>query len=316
MPYIFCYNLNEVSSNFQGFSMQNSRNQDQLCCLCGKEAQVTHECIRSGRDVYQYSCKACGKFGITWELLTPLDKDYSERKYLISGYTRNKSERHEEILLTTKNIDQIVQEVANLTLSDKKNNLLEVLYLRQEYDGAPLGIILSLDFPLSYAKNEKEFFVHLKFLREEGLLAPENTGNIAEIYLTDKGIESAEKIRSYKNITKIFPKEAPAQSLTLQAINDLTSNRASQSFSPQDIANLAQSCIDNFLTKETADYALLKIGINPASIPNSSHTLTYYVNMIQFLSSRGQLENWLTELAKEGLKFTQEWLEKLERVSK
>ncbi len=106
-------------------------------------------------------------------------------------------------------------------------------------------------------------------------------------------------------------------------ITKLTSERQenlliqkSQPFTSKIIADLAQSCIDNFLTRETAQFALHKIGINPALIQNSPDDRTYFSNIVQYLSSRGQVEAWLIELSKEGLKFAQEWLEKLERVSK
>ncbi len=75
----------------------------------------------------------------------------------------------------------------------------------------------------------------------------------------------------------------------------------------KEIAELAEDCISNFLTRETAHHALLKIGINPALIQDAPDERAYYTNIIQFLCSHGQLENWLTELSKEGLKFTQEW---------
>lgn len=88
------------------------------------------------------------------------------------------------------------------------------------------------------------------------------------------------------------------------------SNQASYSFTPQNIDNLAQSCIDNFLTRETAQHALRQININPALIQSSPDDRTYFTNIIEYLSSRGRLEAWLTALSKQGLIFTQEWLEK------
>lgn len=85
---------------------------------------------------------------------------------------------------------------------------------------------------------------------------------------------------------------------------------------PHETAQLAQLCINNFLTQSATQFALREININPASIPSAPDDRTYFTNTIEFLSSHRQLENWVRVLSKDGIKFAQEWLADDERLYK
>ncbi len=81
---------------------------------------------------------------------------------------------------------------------------------------------------------------------------------------------------------------------------------------PQEIAQMAEDCVKNFLPRTTAYHTLLKIGINHTLIQNASDDRTYYTNVIQYLLSRDELGNWLLELTAEKIVFAKGWFKKIQ----
>ena len=79
----------------------------------------------------------------------------------------------------------------------------------------------------------------------------------------------------------------------------------SENLSPKEVVQLAEQCVNNFLTRQNADMALMSININPAMISNSNQLQTYYINIIHFLCARGKLKNWLEALADNGIVFVE-----------
>lgn len=79
----------------------------------------------------------------------------------------------------------------------------------------------------------------------------------------------------------------------------------------KEIAQLADDCVSNHLTKEQVNFCLQKVNITPFEIPSSDVLKTYYVNVIQYLLQKDELENWLIELTAEKIVFSKEWLKKI-----
>lgn len=80
---------------------------------------------------------------------------------------------------------------------------------------------------------------------------------------------------------------------------------------PKEIAQFAEDCASNFLSRATAQHALLKIGINSSLIEDSPDDRAYYTNVIQYLLQRDEMENWFIELSKEKIVFIKQWLKKI-----
>ncbi len=85
---------------------------------------------------------------------------------------------------------------------------------------------------------------------------------------------------------------------------------------PQEIAQLAEDCINNHLTKDQVNFYVQKINRNPSEITDSNDLKAYYSNVIQYLLQRDELKNWLLELTAEKIVFAKEWLKKLSLLSK
>ncbi|WP_372365406.1 hypothetical protein [Candidatus Uabimicrobium sp. HlEnr_7] len=81
--------------------------------------------------------------------------------------------------------------------------------------------------------------------------------------------------------------------------------------SPQKVAELAEKCINNNLTRSQNDFFLNKVGINPLKIENSENEVSYLINVIKYLSSHGLFEKWLAILARDGFIFAKDELSKV-----
>ncbi|WP_372364504.1 hypothetical protein [Candidatus Uabimicrobium sp. HlEnr_7] len=77
---------------------------------------------------------------------------------------------------------------------------------------------------------------------------------------------------------------------------------------PEEIANLAEKCIDNYLTKNDVDFALMKININPQKIDSANNGLVYYQNVIKYLHKENKLHLWLQSLANSEIAFVRDYL--------
>ena len=79
----------------------------------------------------------------------------------------------------------------------------------------------------------------------------------------------------------------------------------------KDIVLLAEDLVKSYVDVSQVDFALMKIDVNPRSIAKSNSTVTYYVNVIQYLNARGKVKIWLQEFQKDGLVFAGPWVEEL-----
>ncbi len=82
-------------------------------------------------------------------------------------------------------------------------------------------------------------------------------------------------------------------------------------FTQKNIAQLVEHCINNNLTKKQAKFFLRKININPSDIEDSDDLKTYFINAIQYLLQRDELENWLKELDQRGMIFVNDYLKRI-----
>ncbi len=80
--------------------------------------------------------------------------------------------------------------------------------------------------------------------------------------------------------------------------------------SPQEIAELAEDCVSNNLTKDQVDFALKKANIVTGKIPSGTSNLDYYTKLIEYLDAHGELKDWLDKLGRDGVIFVKKWLDK------
>ncbi|WP_372370055.1 COR domain-containing protein [Candidatus Uabimicrobium sp. HlEnr_7] len=82
-------------------------------------------------------------------------------------------------------------------------------------------------------------------------------------------------------------------------------------FGPQKVAKLAQDCVENYLTKDKANLALMMTGTNSENIDSSEDLQVYFTNIIKHVYSTGVLKNWLIALSAAKFQFVEDWLTEL-----
>jgi hypothetical protein len=139
----------------------------QQCVVCGSPIPLTYTDDRIG---YRYSCDVCGKISISaeaaWDIHATLPKD----AYLISGFTRERTERGlPPIDILTSNLGELVKG-ANIPsdISQKLDRILLYLEKSSAFPGHAVQINRHTLYPIAYAKNQEEFEFLLTQLRVLG----------------------------------------------------------------------------------------------------------------------------------------------------
>jgi len=140
------------------------------CPLCKREAAIDPN--RRG-DAETFNCPRCGKFTIGGSLLSVLSHD-QESHFLLSGVTRNATERGEELPVLTMSYKQVIEQIPHKTLEQKLNRLLEAIRKRTEFHGHSTSINPDIDYPLAYCCNEAELTFCLKTLADTGSIKYEH----------------------------------------------------------------------------------------------------------------------------------------------
>ncbi len=158
----------------------------ETCPICDSRIRQTHS---TDRDIYIYECPVCGRVNITAEAISALSSAAKGRKYLISGYTRERTERGlKPIDILSSNITDILSGI-NIpnTVSEKLDRLLISLEHKSEYAGYPIQIDSNNMYSIGYAKNKSEFDFLLDQLRSLGYIDDGGTPNHRFVRLTING---------------------------------------------------------------------------------------------------------------------------------
>lgn len=153
----------------------------------------------SDRDSFIITCDRCGKFEISGiaertSLKTP---EISEKRYLLSGRTRNFYESYgTPFLLTNENLEQTINSVPR-NIVDKRLILLKYLANLIETPGRSIEIETDNDYPVAYCKDDKELHFYIVHLNELKLINdPNPLRSPRKIFLTAKGWEEFDRLKT------------------------------------------------------------------------------------------------------------------------
>jgi len=128
------------------------------------------EGITSLSPIFEYECKVCGKYridyGIEQVLLGTTDMD---KRYILSGVTRQSSYEEHIITITEENYDQWFDSAPLLDGPIESMDRI-LLYFDKKVKNFSQGIHFdaSTDYPIAFAKDKNEFSFFLTKLKEIG----------------------------------------------------------------------------------------------------------------------------------------------------
>lgn len=137
------------------------------CPICKLESQeIFHD--PSGDDT-KVKCDRCGTFIITRPARLAIA---SERiGYKMLAWIRNLTEQEADPpRLTAEMLESIEKNLPDYTVTEKQLILLKNIERRMDFPGEEVSLMPKIHYPLSWAKNEKEFTYYLKSLAERGLI--------------------------------------------------------------------------------------------------------------------------------------------------
>ena len=153
----------------------------------------------SDRDSFIITCDRCGKFEISGiaertSLKTP---EISEKRYLLSGRTRNFYESYgTPFLLTNENLEQTINSVPR-NVVDKRLILLKYLANLIETPGRSIMIDTEKIYPIAYCMDEKELNFYLGDLHELKFINDMNPlRSPRKIILKAKGWEEIDRLQT------------------------------------------------------------------------------------------------------------------------
>jgi len=141
------------------------------CPICERKPN-TIETITEPSLGHHIECEVCGNYKLKHLAESDLqNREYENKKYIISGYIREATENGKTLLISRDSIKHIINS------SIEPNNPFEsidriILYIRDktETSDAFVKIIGKTDYPIAYARNEKEFEYFLKTAIDLGYL--------------------------------------------------------------------------------------------------------------------------------------------------
>jgi hypothetical protein len=157
------------------------------CPLCGLRLRSARG-ENFWRDV---TCRRCGEFTVSTQLVKLLLSVSAERKALLSAAARQAHEVHAPLRLNTNNWEQLIEGRDALSVSRKIEKLLLWVGSNCARPGHLMGIDCDLDYPIADCGDGTEFRQYLEHLVEEQELIRQygdDAGNPSNIYgLTIKG---------------------------------------------------------------------------------------------------------------------------------
>lgn len=144
------------------------------CPLCNQVADIQREPRR--HNLYHVDCNTCGRYIISEYFWIYTDKkaELEKIRHLLSGLAREINENG----LTSKNFPEFTVEDLEETLKnylipdasnveEKAKKLLSYLRKKTQFFGEVVTLDIATDYPVAYARNEKEFEALLDLLQEK-----------------------------------------------------------------------------------------------------------------------------------------------------
>lgn len=122
-------------------------------------------------DVHNINCDVCGRASYTMDVLLDIVSQ-SSPIYLLQGYTRYLTDFGlDQIQITTKNLSDILNHpVIARTVPEKLNRLLLALERKTKYGGDEINLHYNRDYPIGFAKNQREIRYLVGELNQMGLI--------------------------------------------------------------------------------------------------------------------------------------------------
>jgi len=137
------------------------------CPICKLESQeIFHD--PSGDDT-KVKCDRCGTFIITRRARLAIASE--KISYKMIAWIKNLTEQEgDPPILTAEILESIEKNLPDYTVTEKQIILLKNIERRVDFPGEEVSLMPKIHYPLSWAKNEKEFVYYLKSLAERGLI--------------------------------------------------------------------------------------------------------------------------------------------------
>ena len=164
------------------------------CIFCGRD--IT-DFTSSEREISIYRCEICGDVRITPEARSSINSQYSNIKYLFSGYIRYRTEyKLGPIEILSNNIEYIINS-SNIpsNIPEKLDRILLYLELKTEFAGQSVKINYNTDYPIAFARNFDEFNFLILQLKALGFIENESTTSFV---ITLNGWTRLYELKQYK----------------------------------------------------------------------------------------------------------------------
>jgi len=172
----------------------NKRNEYRKCIFCDHHVISKHLDME---DIYDCICENCGNYRISGialdDLPFHLNKEYEDKRYLISGYIRELNENNIPInLITSENYFDFLPANADFKIWDKFDRIIRYMYRNQ----TSLFELIDLEGKpsIAYAKNDEEFQKMIDVLVQIGHIEYEGVMGSSRYSLTLEGISKAEEL--------------------------------------------------------------------------------------------------------------------------
>lgn len=191
--------------------------EDQIkeCIICQQPNSITDGPRRSGQDdSYFIICNRCGVYQTTGTLMAMGSAGINRRlvdengnilftKAQFSGWVRGFTLREENAPILDSNfISQLKAANIPQKLDDRIAYFIDVIARKSTALGKPIKFAPSLDYPLAFAENEREFIFLIRVLIDEyGYLSlGAQDGGYTNYMVTAKGWRHIEELRTKKKI--------------------------------------------------------------------------------------------------------------------
>lgn len=150
--------------------MSNSSHPLLTCPLCEEFSPKFH----LEGYTYEVRCQVCGQYYIPLDLAQDLpgDREVKDQRYLISGFTRERTELGEPVHLSREGITTILSSgIIPKTPQQKVDKTLQFLARRTEVPGHAVRLLGPSDHSIGYAKEWSEVRYYLSYLEEQKLVS-------------------------------------------------------------------------------------------------------------------------------------------------
>lgn len=148
--------------------------QKATCPICMGEASGSEN---PRTDTFKYECPRCGNFEITFEAQANAGTLRADLRPYVSAATRQAWENGGQLkILYAMDLEELAEAHRRTRVSEKLDKLLAFLARKTVVPGTVCVLRHAYDYPISDARDEKEFLAYIEHLVAKGLVHVEPTG--------------------------------------------------------------------------------------------------------------------------------------------